>query len=277
MLASSVLPLLAIISPIASLSLPAINNKQQPLSLNDNDHDHLRSHFRDIELRDIPAITTIFIEAFSPGATWHYLMPDLQHRKAEVYTCLNAQIEQGWQTRHTNLTLGKVITVPRSKSASEQGGEELPVSFSIWNIRSQANDDTATNLSTLSPSLLLAKCGLWPPGTDLARAMDYARQESAYNREYFEEAYPHQLYLKLLATHPDWDGNGFGARNPEWGKKLSRELEPVMPVTLFATPAGYPLYDSLGFESVKNATIAMLDGLGELWFEVMRWEGKKEE
>lgn len=44
-----------------------------------------------------------------------------------------------------------------------------------------------------------------------------------------------------------------------------------MPVTLLATPAGYPLYDSLGFESVENATISMLDGLGELWFEVMRW------
>lgn len=44
-----------------------------------------------------------------------------------------------------------------------------------------------------------------------------------------------------------------------------------MPVTLFATPAGYPLYDSMGFESVKNATMPMLDGLGELWFEVMRW------
>ena len=44
-----------------------------------------------------------------------------------------------------------------------------------------------------------------------------------------------------------------------------------MPVTLLATPAGYPLYDSLGFEGVKNATMPMLDRLGELWFEVMRW------
>jgi len=44
-----------------------------------------------------------------------------------------------------------------------------------------------------------------------------------------------------------------------------------LPVTLLASPAGYPLYDSLGFESVVNATMEMLDGLGELWFEVMRW------
>jgi len=50
-----------------------------------------------------------------------------------------------------------------------------------------------------------------------------------------------------------------------------------MPVTLLSSPAGYPLYDSLGFESVKNATVGMLDGLGELWFEVMRWGWEGEE
>lgn len=112
-----------------------------------------------------------------------------------------------------------------------------------------------------------------PPGTNLTRAADFTRQNKAIERKYFDEKYPHQLYLHLLATHPDWDGNGFGARHCEWGMALSRELEPIMPVTLFASPAGFPLYDSLGFESVKNATMPMLDGLGDLWFEVMEWDG----
>jgi hypothetical protein len=29
----------------------------------------------------------------------------------------------------------------------------------------------------------------------------------------------------------------------------------------------------LGFEGVENATVSMLDGLGELWSEVCRWDG----
>ena len=114
-----------------------------------------------------------------------------------------------------------------------------------------------------------------------------------------------QLYLNLLATHPEWDGNGFGARQVRWGLELSRngdfgreregdgdvvvrdnladeevrdeladgEAKRTIPVTLLATPAGWPLYESLGFEGVENATIGMLDTMGELWFEVCKWDG----
>jgi hypothetical protein len=46
-----------------------------------------------------------------------------------------------------------------------------------------------------------------------------------------------------------------------------------MPVTLLATPAGWGLYDEMGFEGVKNATVEMVDGDGELWYEVMEWDG----
>jgi hypothetical protein len=48
-----------------------------------------------------------------------------------------------------------------------------------------------------------------------------------------------------------------------------------MPVTLLATPAGWVLYDEMGFEGVKNATVEMVDGDGdgELWYEVMEWDG----
>lgn len=99
-----------------------------------------------------------------------------------------------------------------------------------------------------------------------------------------------QLYLNLLATHPGWDGNGFAARQVRWGMELScgygsedvdvdvggisgEAKGTTVPVTLLATPAGWPLYESLGFEGVENATISMLDGLGELWNEVCKWDG----
>ena len=92
-----------------------------------------------------------------------------------------------------------------------------------------------------------------------------------------ESVWQDQLYLNLLATHPSWDGNGFAARQVRWGMKLSRREDEArsstVPVTLLATPAGWPLYESLGFEGVENATISMLDGLGELWSEVCRWDG----
>jgi hypothetical protein len=292
MLACFVSHLLLLFIPIASLSLPHTDNQQQ-LPLKGYDHDHLRSRFRDVEFKDLAAITTVFIEAFSPSAAWHYVMPDLQYHKDEAWACLHTELKDAWRTRNTNLTIGKVITVPsrsnghsESEQEAEAEEEDLVVSFSFWSIRTrkyggevedpQEAMNPFTSFSSLAAALQ-SRCGGMPPGTNLTRAMDFQRQNDAYEYKYFDKAYPHQLYLKLLATHPDWDGNGFGARHVEWGQQLSLELGPSMPVTLFASPAGYPLYDSLGFESVKNATIAMLDGLGDLWFEVMSWEEVEDE
>ena len=294
MLISSLLPLLALISPIASISLPITNDqqqRQQPLSKTQHDQSHLKTHFRDIQLKDLPAVTTILVEAFSPSAAWHYLMPDLQHHKSEVWACMHEQVEHAWRTRNTTRTFGKVITVvppPSSSSNSntekeeenqEEDDDEIPVSFSLWSVRHRddlsASPSTTTNPLSILPSILTT-CAL-PPGTNLTRAADFNDQNAAIEREYFTRPYAHQFYLALLATHPSWDGHGFGARHVQWGQERSRtlslefSLEPKMPVTLLASPAGYPLYDSLGFESVENATISMLDGLGELWFEVMRW------
>jgi hypothetical protein len=269
MLTSSLLPLLTLISPIASLSLPITNNQQQPLPNTNHAQNHLKLHFRDIEPKDLPAITTILVDAFSPSATWHYLMPDLQHHKPEVWTCLHAQVEHAWKTRNTSTSFGKIITVVQDQ-------EEIPASFSLWTIRHRKDSPSTTAQSLLSFSSILTAlqdpCPI-PPGTNLTRAYDFNRQNAAVERKYFNKPYANQFYLNLLATHPSWDGNGFGARHVEWGQNKSLSLEPKMPVTLFATPAGYPLYDSLGFESVKNATMPMLDGLGELWFEVMDWSG----
>ncbi|GAB7323061.1 hypothetical protein MBLNU13_g05578t1 [Cladosporium sp. NU13] len=290
MLTSSLLPLLTLISPIASLSLPITNNhQQQPLSKPKYDEQsHLKTHFRDIQPKDLPAITTVLVEAFSPSATWHYLMPDLQHHKPEVWTCLHNQVEHAWETRNTTRTFGKVITVvppPSSSSSSnsnaredeesQEGRQEIPVSFSFWSIRHRSDSSSTTNHFSIPSILASASPCLIPPGTNLTRALDFNRQNALVEHEYFIEPYPHQFYLALLATHPSWDGHGFGARHVQWGQDLSLELQPQMPVTLLASPAGFPLYDSLGFESVKNATMPMLDGLGELWFEVMRWGWKR--
>jgi hypothetical protein len=309
MLSSSLLPILTLVFPIATLSLPKpefhSRTDQQPLHLPNNAQE---GHFRDVQRSDFPAIATLVVEAFSPSAAWHYLMPDLEHHKAEVRTCLLLQMEQGWETHDRQHTLGKVITVPHH---SEDGKEEdLPVSIAVWHIRSQnqkqTRDETSSSTSNtnsdpnpftapFSLPTLLQTCTP-PPSTNLTRAASYAAQVTAIEQHYFSPSiYPSQLYLNLLATHPDWDGHGFGARQVEWGMNLSRTLESEktleisdssssslarssslslgIPVTLLATPAGWVLYDEMGFEGVKNATVEMVDGDGELWYEVMEWDG----
>jgi hypothetical protein len=276
--------------------------QQQPILPSPNKiNQNLTPHFRPALESDLPAITTITVEAFLPSADWHYLIPDIQAHKKDIWACLHDQMATGWKHFDRNQTFINVITVPSSsRNAQDENNDqegtktETPVSFAVWNMRT-----TASNPSPF-PLLALQQTCLTPPGTNLTRALDLHRRVQAVEQKYFSPSseqgsvWQDQLYLNLVATHPDWDGNGFAAQQVRWGMDLSRrgrqdldvgegEGEEVgdggevqgtaVPVTLLATPAGWPLYENLGFEGVENATISMLDGLGELWFEVCKWDG----
>jgi hypothetical protein len=294
------LPTTSLPPPLRTLLSPSQQQgQQQPILPSPNKIDQtLTTQFRPAIESDLPAITTITVEAFSPSAAWHYLIPDIESHKKEIWNCMHDQIVSGWAHFDRTNNFLNVITVPSSNNAeddnkNQEGKEtsEIPVSFAVWNMR------TASNLSPFSLPSILQTC-LTPPGTNLTRALDLHRQIQAVEQKYFSPSeegsvWQDQMYLNLLATHPDWDGNGFAARQVRWGMELSRGIEDLemdegkemggtgdggeakgtVPVTLLATPAGWPLYESLGFEGVENATIDMLDGLGGLWFEVCKWDG----
>lgn len=232
------------------------------ISTNRWEQEPLTTHngvFRDLREDDIPVLTSLIIAAFSPGPVYHYISPDLPSHEEELWYCMNASITQSWASRNRSSTFAKVIAV-----------EDVPVSVAVWNLRSdEGNQEFVYHLESLNCSTL--------PGMNTTRASDFERQMAVIEKEYFSTAYPQQLYLNILATHPSWDGHGFAARLVNWGKDISRELaDKAWTVTLLATPAGFPLYDSLGFDSVANVTISMLErvnGMDNLWFEVMRWQG----
>jgi len=301
--------------PPPKTSIAPFHQQQPILPHVDQPNNPLTTHFRPAIESDLPAIATITVEAFSPSAAWYYLIPDIQSHKKDIWNCLHAQIVQGWKEFDGNKTFLNVITVPSSNTGNndEDTKEEIPVSFAVWNMRTRQDSSSSSSSSSSFPSSfslpsLLQTC-LTPPGTNLTRAYDYERQLQPVAQKFFYPSngsvWQDQLYLNLLATHPEWDGNGFGARQVRWGLDVSRsgdfgreregggdvvvrddlageegkgdladgEVKRTIPVTLLATPAGWPLYESLGFEGVENATIRMLDGLGELWFEVCKWNG----
>ena len=58
------------------------------------------------------------------------------------------------------------------------------------------------------------------------------------------------IYLSLLNTHPDYQGQGAGKALCQWGlEKADRE---AWIVTLFSSPMGKRLYAKLGFRDVGS-------------------------
>lgn len=232
---------------------------------------------------------------------WNYVIPDHDRHKQEIWNCMHDQIVQEWKHFDRAKSFLNVITVPlgdQDHNAKDNDDpdpdpdpdqdqeEETAVALAVWNMRSREDASSSLFTSPIFTPALLRTCSP-VPGTNVTRSLDFERQMQSILHKYFFTDYPQQLYLNLLATHPDWDGNGFAARHVRWGMEVSRgrdgeieaegigsgKAEKTIPVTLLATPAGWPVYEDLGFEGVENATVGMLDGLGELWFEVSKWDG----
>jgi hypothetical protein len=240
--------------------------------------------FRNAIKEDIDDIITVFLDAFSPSPSWRYLRPEYQKYKDYIWSCMQANVLQQWDHIDTNTTFIKVVAVPDTNAFN--GRNERVVAVGVWFIMTR--NDTAMSATNSFLRALQNKPPIWDSRLDtsdsstkyncsanldlnLTRAADYQRQFTPEETRYIDEAYPEQLYLSMLATHPDWDGHGFAAMNLHWGIELAKTLD--NPVTLIATPAGYPLYDDTGFQSLKNISIQTLDGWGQgsLWYEVMEY------
>lgn len=246
--------------------------------------------FRNATLDDIDDITTVFLDAFRPSSSWSYIHQFEDDVDPEyTWTCQRHAFEKFYQM--TGAVDIKVISVADEAAARN----EKVVSFSAWDLR-------RLNITSEKPQVVLSTPILWPASGVFPRAITTGEPSSmsfdcethldvnmtrlrhvntsmaGHDDKYLKILGP-QLYLGLLATHPDWDGNGFASRHLSWGKKKLSKLNHAsegsdhrMPLTLTGTPAGYPLYIKEGFKGLHNTSFERLDGKGTIWYEAMKYE-----
>ncbi|KAK7747421.1 hypothetical protein SLS53_001676 [Cytospora paraplurivora] len=252
--------------------------------------------FRNATIEDVDDITTVFLDAFLPSPLWRYIrqFADKVH-PLYTWTCHRDRLLAQFRNSGPELDW-KVITV-------QEPARERVVSFAFWEFPgtkpdgnhddgvdaggsssylssllsvhgSDSGSDSGISSSSSSPFNCSAHLDL---NMTRVRHLADVMQES---REKYIDSIGRQIYLDLLATHPDWDGNGFASHHLRWGKgQLGRGGDDggageTLPLTLIATPAGYPLYVSEGFEGLRNVTVERLDGEGVLWQEVMKYEAE---
>jgi predicted N-acetyltransferase YhbS len=69
--------------------------------------------------------------------------------------------------------------------------------------------------------------------------------------EWFDDKYGEkQLYLGMLACHPDYQKRGAGEILVRWGIDKAKAEE--LTVTLFASPMGTKLYSRMGFKDIGS-------------------------
>lgn len=227
--------------------------------------------FRPAVEDDLDDAATVICDAFSPGPVWRYAFPRYAEFKDYHWRCLRKEMGHVPHKTINASVFANVITVP-------DGTGERVVSIGVWNLiepkpKHAADAEPDFSTSQFDMFRMHKKCSD-NLDANMTRAKDLSKQFEAVEKHYVRDFPRTQMYLALLATHPDWDRHGFGAVQVEWG--MDKMKGTGVPLTLLGTPAGWVLYDQLGFESVANITITTLDWPENLWHEYMRYETEKE-
>lgn len=250
--------------------------------------------FRNATIDDIDDITTVWIDAFKPSPIFSYIRQFADEVGEEyTWTCQRDSYLALFQ-QHVGDYRFRVITVPESTSLL---GEKV-VSVSVWDFsRTGLHHGDELSLPSLSPLFARTLSQTSHSSVNnrhvsdfncsahldmnLTRAFHFKHLIEDAERTYLINPFGTQLYLGLLATHPSWDGHGFAAQHLRWGKTqmelLRKTLGDRLPMTLLATPAGYPLSVDEGFTGLKNITLERLDGKGAFWYEAMAYEQSSDE
>lgn len=222
------------------------------------DQQTLQSHpvIRNATLEDVTAIVDILLDAFGPAPETRYIYQFRDQNPSYHRQCMK-QIAQRILKQQPEDTIVHLIDAPVAKGSHETKA----VSLAVWNLGCQK---TPSSMSLLE--LVQRHCSRHLD-LNITRALHWEEEFMPYKRRYIDKAYGSQVYLNGLATHPDFDGRGFAAAQVEWGKNLARRRGEN--VTLIATPAGYQLYRTIGFEEIANLTFTKVGGEFLTWFEVM--------
>ncbi|KAF2218300.1 hypothetical protein BDZ85DRAFT_171045, partial [Elsinoe ampelina] len=212
---------------------------------------------------DLDDFVTVFIDAFKPSAGWQYGRYHDKDYTNYTWHCTRRYMGELWKNADFNNTFVNVVSVPINDTERVSRRERV-VSLAVWNWISpdqQASQPLSGFMPFIPPSCFVrgstTRVQAGDHGefdcskhldTNMTRLADMERQMDAAMQRYIYSSDKPQLYLNLLATHPEWDGNGFAAAQLNVGFKEA--LVKKVPITLLASPTGYPLYNSLDFASI---------------------------
>ncbi|KAK3325009.1 hypothetical protein B0H66DRAFT_472070 [Apodospora peruviana] len=221
---------------------------------------------------DLDDLTRIAIAAFAYDRQWNYRYPHAAEFPEDHYKY--TRIRYG-EWLDANTTPRCIIMVAECFSPEDPGGKKV-AAFSIWRVP-PAHDTTEDDVDITDK--------LKPPSPNPDRRDASQMHMKAYRlatefaqTKFFDRLLGHrQISLAQLATDPAYFRRGAATKLVEWGiEMLARKQN--LPISLFAGPMGYRLYQRMGFRSVVMATVQVSGEKEELMFPGMVWkDGLREE
>ncbi|KAK5454987.1 hypothetical protein LTS15_005707 [Exophiala xenobiotica] len=204
---------------------------------------------------DAAAIANVLSAAFDPSPPFQYRYQFRDKYPVEHWRCTYESVLQALAVPFLTL---QVIVLPENRGL----GDGSLVSVAGWlDPRGLSRQDWN------SGHALASKCS--HKDENSTRAADFDQKFSKAQHKYLNDVYgSNQFYLAVLATHPDFQGRGYGEQLVLSGIDMAPTLG-LDVVTLIATPMGEPVYFSLGFQSIANFSVTSIDGDMAFPYDVM--------
>lgn len=241
---------------------------------------------RNATLDDADDITSVVIAAFSPTPAWQYIYQFHKSKPNEHHRCVRDGIMQVVAEPEFHI---EVIEAP-----ADVKGELNVVAAAAWrpNFSEDAMGVFVSRVASKYRIIALFQMSLfrlWELGRNgkgwadktkehcehrdmnLTRALPFAHASTIALKKYIEEPFgPTQLYLDMIAVHPDYQLHGAGTRLVSRG--VERGRRDGVNVTLAALPTSEGFYAHIGWRSWSNFTIEGVDGDREFRYDVMAYD-----
>jgi len=220
---------------------------------------------------DVQAILEVVLTAMTPERQWQYCFPSRNqhaddhstHTQAALERCLNP-IDDDW--------LVAVVEVPARLNPRTK------IIASVAILETQRVDSTKEDSAGETPQR-----GSWSEivahGHETRKDAKPSRLSAfveavIHGRKSYLDGYGHQMYLHLLATHPDYQSRGHAKGLCQWILGMARENGSV--VSTLASPTGYIFYSGLGFTDVGCVVVKVEEEWEEVVLKAMAHVPRKE-
>jgi ribosomal protein S18 acetylase RimI-like enzyme len=213
---------------------------------------------------DFDAILAIATATSSTDSLWNMLMPRAAFKDAAFKEHISQLLKQYIDPENKDW----LVTVVELPDKDITPGAPHVASFAIWDMTSTSN---SANKSAVESDNIAAPAGDSSKSRYLTRFITFNNAMSEGRSKSFK-AFNKFMYLKAMATHPEYEGEGYAKALLRAGYEIARKNEAA--VTVFAGPRGYVFFSGLGF--ADRGPLLMQSGGDEVNIKAMSFDPTNE-
>ncbi|CAH0020284.1 unnamed protein product [Clonostachys rhizophaga] len=195
-------------------------------------------------LKDVPAVIDVILSSIHSERLWTNFVPSQRNRGTDFRQEIEALFEEHIDPSNTDWVIEVV-------DLGDKGGTPVIVSVAVWDLSAAQGHGGQSKIDSRQHEERETKM----PIEDVHLSMFYDLVQNG--RSEFVKRYPQFMYLQLLATHPNYRGQGYA--KDLLLSYMAKAKQKGNVLATFGGPFGYIFFSGLGFHDL--GAVALPSGI----------------